>query len=98
MRDVKLPFFLVPWAEGREANFCRVPRLMLGTFTALKISITHFLPTPLATFLVTYHKDEGCQTSIFLGPWAEGREANFYQVPRLMLGTFTALKISITNF
>ena len=65
MRDVKLPFFLVPWAEGREANFCRVPRLMLGTFTAFKISITHFLPTPLATFLVTYHKDEGCQTSIF---------------------------------
>ena len=71
---------------------------MLGTFTAPKISITHFWPTPLATFLVPYHNDEGCQTSIFLGPWAEGREANFFQVPSLMLGTFTAPKISITHF
>ena len=53
---------------------------------------------PLATFLVTYHKDAGCQTSIFLGPWAEGREANFFQVPRLMLGTFTAPKIIIAHF
>jgi hypothetical protein len=33
------------WAEGREANFVQVPRLMLGTFTAPKISMAHFQPT-----------------------------------------------------
>ena len=60
---------LGPWAKGREANFFQVPSLMLGTFTAPNISITHFWTTPLATFLVTYHNDEKYQTSIL---WALG--------------------------
>ena len=94
MRNVKLPFFEGPWAEGREANIFQLTRLMLGIFTAPTISITHFLDNATCKIFVDLSRWWGMPKFHFLGPWAEGREPNFFQVPRLMFGTFTASKNS----